>query len=63
MAEQHLTVVELAERFQVPPGTVYRWNSTGTGPRPIRVGKHCRYRLRDVEAWEEERADKDRCAG
>lgn len=56
MPEQHLTVADLAERYRVPTGTIYRWNYQGTGPRPIKVGKHCRYRLRDVEAWEERRA-------
>lgn len=53
--EQHLTVAELAERYRVPLGTVYRWNSHGTGPRPIKVGKHRRYRLSEVEAWEARR--------
>jgi predicted DNA-binding transcriptional regulator AlpA len=49
----HLTVEDLGEREGVPPGTVYRWNYTGTGPRFMKVGKHVRYRIEDVEAWEQ----------
>ncbi len=63
MPEQHLTVTELAERFQVPPSTIYRWNSHGTGPRAIKVGKHRRYRLADVEAWEAAQGTTERRAG
>lgn len=37
----------------VPVATVYNWRSTGYGPRGFRVGKHLRYRLADVEAWED----------
>ena len=54
---RHLTTDELAERlggdFSVE--TVKRWRKTGTGPKYIRVGKHVRYRLADVEAWEKSR--------
>ena len=55
MAEKHLTVVELAERLGVPRQTIYDWNMRGTGPRYLRVGRHVRYRLRDVETWEQSR--------
>ena len=41
----------LAERLGVPVATVYQWNSRGIGPKRIRVGKHIRYRVADVEAW------------
>jgi excisionase family DNA binding protein len=52
MAEKHLTIGELAERENVPAATVYQWNSRGTGPRYLKIGRHVRYRLRDVESWE-----------
>lgn len=52
MSETHLTVEQLAERFQVSVKTVYKWNYNGRGPRRIRVGRCVRYRLRDVVAWE-----------
>lgn len=46
-----LGVQDLAAETAVPPATVYYWNHTGTGPPYIRIGKHVRYRRRDVEAW------------
>ncbi|MDP9459341.1 MAG: helix-turn-helix domain-containing protein [Actinomycetota bacterium] len=50
--EQHLSPEDLARREQVPLRTVYRWNSDGTGPPRLKIGRHVRYRLSDVEAWE-----------
>ncbi len=49
---QHLSPEDLARREQVPLATIYRWNSDGTGPRRLKIGRHIRYRLTDVEAWE-----------
>lgn len=45
----------LAAFCGVPVKTVYEWNSKGSGPRRVRVGKHIRYRLRDVEHWLDDR--------
>ncbi len=53
--DQHLSPDDLARREQVPIQTVYRWNSEGTGPPRLKLGRHVRYRLADVEAWEAER--------
>ena len=44
---------DLADREGVPVPTVYQWRSRGTGPPGFRVGRHVRYRLADVVAWEE----------
>ncbi|WP_395105270.1 helix-turn-helix transcriptional regulator [Actinomadura sp. SCN-SB] len=55
MTEKHLTIEDLAERFGVPVRTVYSWNSEGTGPRYMKIGRHARYKLADVIAWENER--------
>ena len=52
---RHLTTAELAERLGVPPDTVKKWRATGEGPPFLPVGKHVRYRERDVEAWEKKR--------
>jgi hypothetical protein len=41
----------------VPPRTVYNWRTRGLGPRGIRVGRHVRYRLADVDAWLDGLAD------
>lgn len=56
-AQQSLyTPEELAKYLKVPLKTIYRWNHTGTGPRPCPVGRHVRYRPADVEAWLSARA-------
>ncbi len=60
---RHLTVGELSERLQVPARTIYDWNLKGTGPRYLKVGIYCRYRLSDVVAWEKSRlAERGRVA-
>ncbi|MEV6980029.1 helix-turn-helix domain-containing protein [Sphaerisporangium sp. NPDC051017] len=55
MAEKHLGPEELADRVGVTVQTVYYWNKVGSGPRFMKIGRHCRYRLADVLAWEESR--------
>ena len=55
MDEKHLTPEDLAEREGVPLETVYGWNKTGKGPRYMKIGRHCRYRLADVLVWEKTR--------
>lgn len=53
---RHLSPEDLAEREGVPLQTVYSWNKDGSAPPRLRVGRHVRYRLADVEAWEASRA-------
>jgi predicted DNA-binding transcriptional regulator AlpA len=53
--EPHLSPEDLAEREGVPVQTIYSWNKTGDAPPRIRVGRHVRYRLADVIAWENSR--------
>lgn len=55
MPEKHLTPETLAERLGVPVKTVYQWNSEGTAPRRMKIGRHVRYKLADVIAWENAR--------
>ena len=57
MGDPMLTPQELAAFLAVPVATVYRWNSEGTGPRRVRVGKHVRFRRADVDAWIEQQLD------
>jgi predicted DNA-binding transcriptional regulator AlpA len=52
---KHLSPDELAKREDVPLQTVYGWNKNRTGPRYMKIGRHVRYRLADVIAWEESR--------
>jgi predicted DNA-binding transcriptional regulator AlpA len=55
-----LSPQQLADYFGVPLKSVYVWNSTGTGPRRFRVGKHVRYRPADVEAWLDQQTEDGR---
>ncbi|MGB8406302.1 MAG: helix-turn-helix domain-containing protein [Mycobacterium sp.] len=47
-----LTRKELAERLNVPVKTPAEWATKHTGPRYAKFGRHVRYRLSDVVAWE-----------
>ena len=55
-AEQLLTIQGLANRVQVAAVTVRRWIMVGQAPPHIHVGRIIRFRLQDVEDWEDERA-------
>lgn len=55
VAEKHLSIEDLAERYGVPKKTIYDWNSKGTGPRYMIIGRHARYKLADVITWENAR--------
>ncbi len=57
---RHLSPEDVADREGVPVTTVYQWRSRGTGPPGFRVGRHVRYRLADVVAWEERQLAGDR---
>lgn len=46
-----LSVEELADYLEVPVKTIYTWRHRNTGPKGFRVGKHLRFRWRDVQAW------------
>ena len=54
LPEEWLTRSELAERWKMPKHTLDVWGSQGRGPKYARFGRHCRYRLSDVIAWENE---------
>jgi excisionase family DNA binding protein len=46
-----LTTAEVATYLGVPARTVESWRYKRTGPPGIRLGRHVRYRQRDVDAW------------
>ncbi len=58
MPGEHLSPAELAAREGVSLATIYEWNYRGTGPRYFRTGTspggRVRYRLADVEQWEQQ---------
>jgi excisionase family DNA binding protein len=51
-----LTVQELADYLGVPVATIYAWRYRHHGPPGFRVGRHVRFRWRDVERWIEDRS-------
>jgi Helix-turn-helix domain len=52
-----LTRSEVADRFKLPPATLDQWACRGHGPKYALFGRHARYRLSDVIAWENEQFD------
>jgi excisionase family DNA binding protein len=49
--EPLLSIETLAEYVGVPVVTIYRWRTEGKGPRAMRIGKHLKFALSDVQAW------------
>lgn len=50
--QEHLSQRELAKRWRLSPRTLERWRFRGTGPRFLKLGGRCVYRLQEVEAFE-----------
>ena len=50
----YLTPRQLAERWSFSVRSLSLWRVNGLGPRFLKIGNRIRYRLQDVEAWEEE---------
>lgn len=48
-----LTRKQVAERYGIPEATLAQWASRRTGPRYARFGRHARYNLADLTAWEQ----------
>ena len=46
-----LRPLDVAARIGVPVGTLANWRCDGRGPRYLKVGRHVRYRVEDLEAW------------
>jgi excisionase family DNA binding protein len=50
-----LTPQEVADLLRIPVRSLYVQRSTGRPTPPgVKIGRHLRYRLTDVEAWIEE---------
>lgn len=47
-----LTRQEVADRFRLSTVTLAQWGCRSEGPKFSKFGKEVRYRLADVEAWE-----------
>lgn len=54
MAEEvWITRQELAARWKMPTATLAQWASHSRGVKYARFGRHCRYKLSDVIAYED----------
>jgi excisionase family DNA binding protein len=54
-----MTLEDLSTYLDIPVKTLRKWRVEGTGPRAFKVGRHLRFRRNDIDAWLEERADRD----
>jgi hypothetical protein len=52
-----LTVEDLAERWDLPVGTIRKFCTSGKAPRRVRFGKRIRFHIDDVLAFERQRRD------
>jgi hypothetical protein len=48
-----LTSADIALRYGVPEATVDAWAARKRGPRYVKAGRYRRYRMADLEAWEQ----------
>jgi hypothetical protein len=51
-SDRLLTPAQVADRLQVSQSFLAKARVTGVGPRFIKVGRACRYRLSDLEMYE-----------
>jgi len=51
--ERCMTQTELAERWRISEATLERWRTEANGPLFLKLGNQVRYRVQDVEAFEE----------
>ena len=50
-----LTTPQAALFLNLKPATLEQWRWNGRGPRFIKIGRSCRYRISDLEAFLESR--------
>jgi hypothetical protein len=48
-----MTQVELAERWRISEATLKCWRTESSGPLFLKFGNQVRYRVQDIEAFEE----------
>jgi len=51
--ERCMTQTELAERWRICEATLERWRTEAFGPVLLKLGNQVRYRVQDIEAFEE----------
>lgn len=53
--DQLLDPPGVSERLLIPVQTLAVWRSRGEGPRYMKIGKHVRYSVAELDAWLSER--------
>lgn len=56
---QHLSINDLADRWQVSANTIRNRRVMGDGPKAMKLGGAIRYRLEDVIAYEEAQLERE----
>lgn len=51
---QFFTDKNVAARYQVSRPTIWRWLKEGQFPKPVKLAGSTRWRLSDLEKWEQE---------
>jgi predicted DNA-binding transcriptional regulator AlpA len=51
IAERLLSPAEVEEMYNIPTTTLEKWRSLKMGPPYHKLGKHIRYKPKDVEQW------------
>ncbi|WP_417216443.1 helix-turn-helix transcriptional regulator [Arthrobacter sp.] len=59
-SKEFLTSEDLAKRYSVSIDTIRHWRKTSTGPRGLKLGRHVRYPMESVLAFEASRAEAPR---
>lgn len=54
--KQSYTTAEAATYLGLATQTLYNWRRLGKGPKRIGSGKAARYRVSDLDAWQEAQA-------
>lgn len=54
MQQKLLTPEDLADRWNLTETTLSQWRWNGRGPRYIKMGKGIRYRLSEIERFEDQ---------
>ncbi|TDE14977.1 helix-turn-helix domain-containing protein [Jiangella asiatica] len=52
-----MTVTESADYLGAPVATIYDWRVDGKGPRALRIGRHLKFAVSDIQTWLEERRE------
>lgn len=55
MSKILLTQEEVAKRWNISMRTLERWRWMKEGPKYIKIGGHVRYRISEIEKYEQER--------